>query len=91
MVGEIELLFALAGRIHVLLRRENGRITDIEWMCADISYAKEVLRLASATDSDELHKLVERVEHVYPQFARLEKPVVHPPVAAEEKYINTLR
>ena len=96
MVGEIELLFALAGRIHVLLRRENGRITDIEWMCADISYAKEVLRLANATDSDELHKLVERVEQVYPQFARQKKSVVQPsaaqsPVAAKEKYINTLR
>lgn len=90
MAGEMEILFSLAGRIHVLLRRETNRIIDVEWMCADISYASEVLRLAAATDSEELHKLVERVEQVYPLFPKPLKTVVSPP-ANEAKYMNTLR
>ena len=61
MVVDKEILFSLAGRIHVLLRRENNRIIDVEWMCADISYVKEVIRLATVAESDELHKLAERV------------------------------
>ncbi len=91
MAGEMEILFSLAGRIHVLLRRETNRIIDVEWMCTDISYAKEVMRLASATDSDELHKLVERVEQVYPLFPKPVKAVVVTPLVNESKYMNTLR
>jgi hypothetical protein len=94
MVGDKEILFSLAGRIHVLLRRENNRIIDVEWMCADISYAKEVLRLATAANSDELHKLAGRVEQVYPLFPKVpkvEKMITSVQSEVERKYMNTLR
>lgn len=93
MAGEMEKLFALAGRIHVLLRREHNRIIDVEWMCADESYAREVIKLARSTDSEELLALVERVEAVHPLLPkqpRTETPPPPPPTA-EKKYVSTLR
>jgi len=91
MAGEMEKLFALAGRIHVLLRREHNRIIDVEWMCADESYAKEVIKLARTTDSEELQALAERVEAVHPLLPK-QKPVEVPiPAKTEEKYVASLR
>ena len=29
MAGEMEIIFSLSARIHVLLRRENKRIVDV--------------------------------------------------------------
>ncbi|MBI5006548.1 MAG: hypothetical protein HZB95_05420 [Nitrosomonadales bacterium] len=87
----MEILFSLAGRMHVLLRREINRIIDVEWMCADAAYAKEVLKLARTVDSDELHKLAERVEQVHPKFPRIEHIVEHIPAMGESKYMTTLR
>lgn len=91
MSGEMEILFSLAGRMHVLLRRENNRIIDVEWMCADAAYAKEVIKLARGVDFDELHKLADRVEQVHPKFPRTEHVADHLPVMAEAKYMTTLR
>jgi hypothetical protein len=91
MSGEMEVLFSVAGRIHVLLRREINRIIDVEWMCADPVYAKEVIKLARTVESDELHKLAERVEEVHPRLPRIERhevPMLHEP---ESKYVATLR
>lgn len=91
MSGEMEVLFSVAGRIHVLLRRELNRIIDIEWMCADPVYAREVIKLARTVDSDELHKLAERVEQVHPKFLHTERVVDHIPAMEESKYMTTLR
>lgn len=91
MSGEMEILFSLAGRMHVLLRREINRIIDVEWMCADAAYAKEVIKLARTVDSDELHKLADRVEQVHPKFLRTEHVADHIPAMAESKYMTTLR
>lgn len=91
MSGEIEILFSLAGRVHVLMRREINRIIDVEWMCADASYAKEVIKLARTVDSDELQKLADRVEQVHPKFLRTEHVVDHLPAMDESKYMTTLR
>ena len=91
MSGEIEVLFSVAGRIHVLLRRELNRIVDVEWMCADAVYAREVIKLARTADSDELHKLADRVEQVHPKFLHTERVVDHIPAMAESKYMTTLR
>lgn len=91
MSGEMEILFSLAGRMHVLLRREINRIIDVEWMCADAAYAREVIKLARTVDSDELHKLAERVEQVHPKFLRTESVDDHIPAMAESKYMTTLR
>ncbi|MEW5902720.1 MAG: hypothetical protein AB1722_00060 [Pseudomonadota bacterium] len=91
MAGEMEKLFALAGRIHVLLRREHNRIIDVEWMCADESYAREVIKLARAAGSIELLALAERTEAIHPLLPRpqnIEAPI---PAKKEEKYVNSLR
>ncbi|MDO8988361.1 MAG: hypothetical protein Q7U91_01875 [Sideroxyarcus sp.] len=91
MSADKEALFSLAGRMHVLLRREINRIIDVEWMCADPVYAKEVIKLARTVDSDELHKLAERVEEVHPRLPRIERFVAPIPQHEESKYVATLR
>jgi hypothetical protein len=91
MSGEMEVLFSLAGRMHVLLRREINRIIDVEWMCADAAYAKEVVKLARSVDSDELHKLADRVEQVHPKFLRTEHVIAPIHAMEESKYLTTLR
>lgn len=90
MPGEMEVLFSLAGRMHVLLRRERNRIVDVEWMCADAAYAKEIIKLARTVDSEELHKLADRIEEVHPQLPRIERIELPMPEAAG-KYVATLR
>lgn len=37
---------ALAARLHVALRRKTGRVTDTEWMAANVEYAAEMVRFA---------------------------------------------
>lgn len=91
MPGEMEILFSLAGRMHVLLRRETNRIIDVEWMCADPAYTREVIKLARAAESEELHKLAERVEEVHPLLPRIEHLVAAMPPQAESKYMTSLR
>ena len=92
MTGEMEILFSLTGRMHTLFRREINRIIDIEWMCVDAAYAREIIKLAYATDIEELHKLAERVEELHPLLAHYEYEVEPmPPVRSETKYVATLR
>lgn len=94
MSGETEVLFSLAGRIHVLLRRESNRIIDVEWMFSDALYAKEVVRLARTATSQELQELAERVEEVHPLLPRIkrEAPMPQaPPYIPEMKYVASLR
>ena len=38
--------FALAARMHVLLRRKTGRVTDTEWMASNTEYAAEIVRFS---------------------------------------------
>jgi hypothetical protein len=91
MSGEMEILFSLAGRMHVLLRREINRIVDVEWMCADAAYTREVIKLARSVDSDELHKLADRVEAVHPLLPHIEHAHALVPQHSESKYVSTLR
>ena len=91
MPSDMEILFSLAGRAHVLLRREVNRIIDVEWMCIDAAYAQEIIKLARTVGSDELHKLADRVEEVHPllrPIAHLDAPI---PSRTESKYVATLR
>ena len=53
--------FAIAARLHVVLRRKTGRVTDTEWMATNTEYAAEIVRFtlsyakdASDTDTAEL-------------------------------------
>ena len=91
MSGEMEVLFSLAGRIHVLLRREANRIIDVEWMCADPAYAREVIKLARSAGSEELLKLSDRVEEVHPLLTRIDKEVVPMLRGTASKYVVSLR
>ncbi len=37
---------AIAARLHVLLRRKTGRVTDTEWLAVNAEYAAEIIRFA---------------------------------------------
>lgn len=37
---------AIAAHLHVLLRRKTGRVTDTEWLAANVEYALEIVRFA---------------------------------------------
>lgn len=57
--------FALMGRLHVILRRQSGRITDIEYMRMDPAYCRHVLQLALQTPAEDVHRICERLEEIY--------------------------
>ncbi|PWF43357.1 ammonium transporter [Massilia glaciei] len=57
--------FALMARLHVILRRETGRVTDIEYMRVDPDYFRHVLGLALEAASDDAHQLAEKLELAY--------------------------
>lgn len=54
--------FAIAAHLHVLLRRTNGRVTDVEWMIKSPEYAREVIRVARTETHADLHKLADKLE-----------------------------
>ncbi|OGT23298.1 MAG: hypothetical protein A2342_10200 [Gallionellales bacterium RIFOXYB12_FULL_54_9] len=91
MAGDMEILFSLAGRVHTLLRRESSRIIDVEWLCADAAYAREVIRLVATIESEELQKLAERIREVHPLFLKTAERAGSVIVPSECKYTNTLR
>jgi hypothetical protein len=91
MHGNMEIMFSLAGRMHVLLRREINRIVDVEWFCSNAAYAREVIKLARNAQSAELDKLADRIEEVHPLFPRIEETAIPGPLASETKYVKTLR
>jgi hypothetical protein len=57
--------FGLMGRLHVLLRREIGRVTDIKYMSTNPEYCAHVLELAFAVANPDLHAISERLEEIY--------------------------
>jgi hypothetical protein len=91
MHGDQEIIFSLAGRLHVSLRREINRIIDVEWFCLNAAYAGEVIKLARKTQSAELNKLADRMEEVHPLLRRAEQTTEDTPVATESQYVMTLR
>jgi hypothetical protein len=44
---------AVAAHLHVLLRRKTGRVTDTEWMAANLEYAMEIIRYSRAKALEE--------------------------------------
>lgn len=54
-------IYGLLGRIHVLMRRALNRITDVEYMRINADYAREIVRIAEATDNAELHELCNKL------------------------------
>jgi hypothetical protein len=37
---------AIAARLHVILRRKTGRVTDTEWLAVNAEYAAEIVRFS---------------------------------------------
>jgi hypothetical protein len=57
--------FALAARLHVILRREKGRVTDIEYMRQDPAYCRHVLSLVDSAEPDDVRSLCSKLEDLY--------------------------
>jgi len=57
--------FGLMGRLHVLLRREIGRVTDIKYMNTNPEYCAHVLELAASVANPDLHAMGEKLEEIY--------------------------
>lgn len=57
--------FALMSRLHVILRRQNGRITDIEYMRIDPGYCRHVLDLAARMEGEDLPQICAKLEELY--------------------------
>ena len=56
--------FAIAARLHVVMRRALGRVTDVEWMTRNRDYAREVIRLARGHTDAELLGLADKFEAI---------------------------
>ena len=72
---------AIAAHLHVLLRRKTGRVTDVEWMAGNATYAAEIVRFscvkASEQDQPELRKWALKLQHAFTQDApKASKPLV---------------
>ena len=76
MAGEMEVIFSLSGRIHVLLRRETNRIVDVEWMMVNVDYVREILKISRSTESAELHELARRIEALHPLLPKVKAPQI---------------
>lgn len=57
--------FALMSRLHVALRRQTGRITDIEYMRLDPAYCQHVIGLATGSDNTDLITLGVKLQEIY--------------------------
>ncbi len=57
--------FGLMGRMHVLLRREIGRVTDIKYMSTNAEYCWHVLELAHSVANPDLQAMCQKLEDIY--------------------------
>jgi hypothetical protein len=86
--------FALMGRMHVTLRRQTGRVTDIEYMRIDPAYCRYLLKMTALSDNADLQDLSVKLQEIFfgadglfvrtdpkPLLARLTEPAAPPPVA----------
>ena len=88
--------FALMGRLHVNLRRQSGRVIDIEYMRIDPAYCRYLLKMASLSTSEEVQEIGQKLQEVFfgeeglfvrteprqPLLARLQEPAAAAPAAA---------
>lgn len=83
---------AVAAHLHTALRRRTGRITDVEWLARDDTYAREVLRLALAqADAPELLALAHRLQALLPTTERPPASAAQQPPAPATRYVRSLR
>ncbi len=57
--------FALMARLHVIIRRQSGRVTDIEYMRIDPVYCRYVLNMALDMPNDDLPQICEKLQEIY--------------------------
>ena len=57
--------FALMGRLHVTLRRQTGRVTDIEYMRIDPAYCRYLLKMASLSPIEDLQELSVKLQEIF--------------------------
>jgi hypothetical protein len=87
--------FALMARLHVILRRQHGRITDVEYMRQDPAYCRHVIDLAMKDATEELAGICEKLEAVFfaadGLFVRIPRgpllaarPSISPPASATD-------
>ncbi len=57
--------FGLMGRLHVILRREIGRVTDIKYMSGNAEYCRLVLDLAAHVANPDLQAISKKLEEIY--------------------------
>lgn len=72
------LAFSLMARLHVILRRQNGRVTDIEYMRINPAYCRAILDLAMELPNEALHEICHKLEDIY--FGEAGLFVLPPPV-----------
>ncbi len=86
-------LFAVLGRVYVLLRRETHRMIDVEWAVVNTDYALEVIHLARNTKNTDLLALANQIQILHPDIKnppneRAEAAIKAP---SQDKYFTTLR
>lgn len=59
------LAFSLMARMHVILRRQNERVIDIEYMRIDPVYCRYILDLALGLANTDLHDISLKLEEIY--------------------------
>ena len=57
--------FALMGRIHILLRRETGRVTDIKYMSINPEYCLHVIEMGSKAADPILKSMCDTLKEIY--------------------------
>ena len=67
--------FAIAARLHVVMRRAIGRVTDVDWMMRNRDYAREVIRLARMHTDAELLALADKFEASLVQTRAADAPL----------------
>lgn len=69
----------LAAHLHVALRRRLGRVTDVEWLIRDATYAREILALARDCGHADVQECARKLELALTPLLR--RPVTEMPVA----------
>jgi len=89
----------LAARMHVMLRRKTGRVTDTEWMASNVDYAAEIVRFAHDYAAAEGHpdlaemagKLAQAMLPKRPEPITPRKPDLVPESSGLVRYVKSLR
>ena len=89
----------LAARMHVMLRRKTGRVTDTEWLASNREYAEEIIRFSTdhaAKEGDaDLAELAEKLALLMlpprPQTATYKKADLSQEGSGLIRYIRGIR